>query len=43
MSSLQVDFYILESTAERETLRTACRVAEKAWSRLLALFEKELA
>lgn len=33
MSSLQVDFYVLESPAERETLRTACRLAEKAWTR----------
>jgi len=28
---MQVDFYILEATAEREWLRTACRLAEKAW------------
>ncbi len=29
--SMQVDFYILESAAAREQLRTACRLAEKAW------------
>lgn len=28
---MQVDFYILKPTAEREWLRTACRLAEKAW------------
>jgi DNA polymerase-3 subunit chi len=28
---MQVDFYILEATSEREWLRTACRLAEKAW------------
>lgn len=30
---MQVDFYILEATAEREWLRTACRLAEKAWQK----------
>jgi len=30
---MQVDFYILETTAEREWLRTACRLAEKAWQK----------
>lgn len=30
---MQVDFYILESEAEHERLRTACRLAEKAWQR----------
>ena len=30
---MQVDFYILESTVEREWLRTACRLAEKAWQK----------
>ena len=30
---MQVDFYILESTAEQERLRTACRLAEKAWQK----------
>ncbi len=29
--SMQVDFYILETDAAREQLRTACRLAEKAW------------
>ena len=28
---MQVDFYILKAAAAREWLRTACRVAEKAW------------
>lgn len=28
---MQVDFYILNAAAERERLRTACRLAEKAW------------
>jgi DNA polymerase-3 subunit chi len=28
---MQVDFYILEAAAAREWLRTACRLAEKAW------------
>lgn len=30
---MQVDFYILETAAEREWLRTACRIAEKAWQK----------
>lgn len=30
---MQVDFYVLEATAEREWLRTACRLAEKAWQK----------
>jgi DNA polymerase-3 subunit chi len=30
---MQVDFYILEATAARESLRTACRLAEKAWQK----------
>ena len=28
---MQVDFYILKAAAARESLRTACRLAEKAW------------
>ncbi len=28
---MQVDFYILEAAAAHERLRTACRLAEKAW------------
>lgn len=28
---MQVDFYILEASATQERLRTACRLAEKAW------------
>ncbi len=28
---MQVDFYILETAAAHEQLRTACRLAEKAW------------
>lgn len=28
---MQVDFYILAAAAERERLRTACRLADKAW------------
>jgi len=30
---MQVDFYILEAAAERERLRTACRLADKAWQK----------
>lgn len=30
--SMRVDFYILNATAEHERLRTACRLAEKAWN-----------
>lgn len=30
---MRVDFYILETEAEHERLRTACRLAEKAWQR----------
>jgi len=30
---MRVDFYILEAQAEHERLRTACRLAEKAWQR----------
>ena len=30
---MQVDFYILEAAAEHERLRTACRLAEKAWQK----------
>jgi len=30
---MQVDFYILESVSEEETLRTACRLADKAHSK----------
>ncbi len=30
---MQVDFYILEVAAEHEALRTACRLAEKAWQK----------
>jgi DNA polymerase-3 subunit chi len=30
---MQVDFYILQATDEREWLRTACRLAEKAWQK----------
>ena len=30
---MQVDFYILELAAEHERLRTACRLAEKAWQK----------
>lgn len=30
---MRVDFYILASPAEHERLRTACRLAEKAWQR----------
>jgi DNA polymerase-3 subunit chi len=30
---MQVDFYILNAEAEHERLRTACRLAEKAWQR----------
>ena len=30
---MRVDFYILEADAEHERLRTACRLAEKAWQR----------
>ena len=30
---MQVDFYILEVAAEHERLRTACRLAEKAWQK----------
>ena len=30
---MQVDFYILQAPAVRERLRTACRLAEKAWHR----------
>lgn len=30
---MQVDFYILGTEAEHERLRTACRLAEKAWQR----------
>jgi DNA polymerase-3 subunit chi len=29
--SMQVDFYILEASGAQERLRTACRLAEKAW------------
>ena len=32
-ASVQVDFYILESKAEQERFRTACRLAEKAWQK----------
>jgi DNA polymerase-3 subunit chi len=28
---MQVDFYVLKGAAAREWLRTACRLAEKAW------------
>ena len=28
---MQVDFYVLKTGAAREWLRTACRLAEKAW------------
>ena len=30
---MQVDFYILEAAAAHERLRTACRLAEKAWQK----------
>lgn len=30
---MQVDFYILEAAAEHERLRTACRLADKAWQK----------
>lgn len=30
---MQVDFYILGATAAHERLRTACRLAEKAWQK----------
>jgi DNA polymerase-3 subunit chi len=30
---MQVDFYILETAAEHERLRTACRLADKAWQK----------
>jgi DNA polymerase-3 subunit chi len=30
---MQVDFYILKAAAAREGMRTACRLAEKAWHR----------
>lgn len=30
---MQVDFYILDAEAEHERLRTACRLAEKAWQK----------
>ena len=30
---MRVDFYILETGAEHERVRTACRLAEKAWQR----------
>ncbi len=30
---MQVDFYILQATAAHERLRTACRLAEKAWQK----------
>lgn len=30
---MQVDFYILKAAAARERLRTACRLAEKAWNK----------
>ena len=30
---MQVDFYILDATAEQERFRTACRLAEKAWQK----------
>lgn len=30
---MQVDFYILDAAAESERLRTACRLADKAWQK----------
>jgi DNA polymerase-3 subunit chi len=30
---MQVDFYILDAAAELERLRTACRLADKAWQK----------
>ncbi|NIP89968.1 MAG: DNA polymerase III subunit chi [Gammaproteobacteria bacterium] len=30
---MRVDFYILTATAEQERLRTACRLADKAWQK----------
>ena len=32
-ASMRVDFYILNAPAEQERLRTACRLAEKAWQK----------